>query len=444
MPKRSSSFALGLISRFLPLVFIILGPFTFQSCYNDPQFLGNNMLPDDDIYTVRRDTSFKISAYTMLQDSISTFGATAGVIGYYNSEVFGLLKSSFVGRYLPVASTAGYGGSTATPDSLFFNFEPSGYQGDTTTILKLSFYRLTDTTLLYSKPNALLPIDGHYEPTPLFTVLYSGTQKLRIPVSLDFARELMDSLALTDNKLFYAKYKGLYITCEPGSTPIKADPAEYGGVLYSLKPSLQFFSLYYHYDTVIDGKDTTIKAAKTFTFTYGSRYFQHLHDRSTAKPDMAMRGAGNTSTQDTVFYIQNLGGAYGMLKLDDFKAWKDSMPVIIHKARLVIAREQPAYTKPDSITNQLLFYYKHNDEWVGVINDQISSGKLNKNGTYRLYSDSYSVDITWFMQNVLEGEIDDPNLYIFPGKDFLLSSAVLGTNNHSRKIKVEIVYSKLK
>ena len=70
----------------LPLLLI-----SIQSCYNDPNFLGNNLIPEEDIYAVKTDTLFEVSAYSIKTDTIL---ATSGYLGYYNSEIFGSTKGA--------------------------------------------------------------------------------------------------------------------------------------------------------------------------------------------------------------------------------------------------------------------------------------------------------------------------------------------------------------
>ena len=188
---------------------LFLSIFSLTSCYNEPGFLGNNLLPDEDIYKVKIDSSFKVSAFTLTKDSLNSFLASEGVMGYVNSEIFGSTKGSFVGRYLPGKSTDGYGGPTATADSIFFYFTASGFYGDSTTELNLRIHEITDTSLFWDKQNALSPINVNtYNPTPFVTATLKGKGSLKLPLPLAFGQSLMDSLALTDSKYFTPSLKG--------------------------------------------------------------------------------------------------------------------------------------------------------------------------------------------------------------------------------------------
>ena len=431
--KRSS---IGI--RHLGVLFtgLFLSIFSFTSCYNEPGFLGNNLLPDEDVYKVKIDSSFKVSAFTLTKDSLNSFLASEGVMGYINSEVFGSTKGSFIGRYLPGKSTDGYGGPTATADSILFYFTASSFYGDSTKELTLKIHEVTDTSLFWDKQNALSPIDANaYNPTPLVTTTLKGEGSLKLPLPLSFGQSLIDSLALTDSKIFYTKFKGFYVTFDefPG----------YGGVVYNLSTSNMYLRLYYHYVKQFDGKDSTIKASKTFTF--GSRFYEYLHDYAKADPAKKIQHLNDTITQDTVFYTQSLGGVYGKITFPDLAQWRDSLPIVVHRAELIIGKADATTSLPDSTISQLLFYYKDGSEWVGLIEDQTSStNTLSSNGSYRTFRNGYSVNITYHFQKMLNGEYSDNSLYVFPNSNTTIRHGVLKSGQNSTPIKLKLTYTKLK
>lgn len=412
-----------------------LSIFSLTSCYNEPGFLGNNLLPDEDIYKVKVDSSAKVSAFTLTKDSLNSFLASEGVMGYVNSEIFGSTKGSFVGRYLTGKSTDGYGGPTATADSIFFYFTASSFYGDSTTELNMRIHEITDTTIFWDNQNALSPVDPkYYNPTPLITTTLKGKGSLKLPLPLTFGQSLMDSLALTDSKIFYTKYKGFYVTFD--------DLPGFGGVAYNISTTNMYVRLYYHYVKQVNGKDSTFKANKTFTFS--SRFYQYLHDQTKADPTKKIQHLNDTIVEDTVFYIQSLGGVYGKISFPELEQWRDSMPVIIHRAELVIGLETPNTSTPDSTISQLLFYYKDQGKWISLIKDQLSSSGINTNGSFRTYRNGYSVDITYHFQRLLKGEYTDNSLYVFPNSNTTVKRGVLKSGQNSKPIKLKITYTKLK
>jgi len=355
------------------------------------------------------------------------------MIGFVNSEIFGTTKGGFVGRYLTPESTEGYGGSTAKPDSIFFYFSPVSHYGDSSKTLTIKVHELTDTMVLWEPYNALKSIEGHYNPTPLFTFTYKGGQKnLKLPIDTSFARYLMDSTALTNYKLFYTKYKGLYISCN--------DLLGEGGVAYTLPTTSLVISLYYHYNKIFDGKDSVFNKVKYFNFS-GSRFFHYQHDLSKANPTKSIKNLNDTITQDSVFYVQNLGGVYGRINLDGVTQWVDSMPIIINKAELLIGKHTPETTTPDTIAKDLTLGFKINKDWA-------TNQKGNRyiySSKYRPYSEDYSFNITQHLQRLLEGELEDKSLYVFSSNETGISRVVLHSgSNNSRKMKLRLTYTKLR
>lgn len=410
-----------------------LSALLLNSCYNEPQFLGNNLVPNDDKHAVKTDTLFELSAYTLKEDSLNTYLYSTGMLGYVNSEIFGSTKGSFVGRYLPAKTTEGYGGATAKPDSLFFNFTPSSFYGDTSRVLTIKVHELTDTLVLWEPKNGLKSIEGHYNPTPFITTTFTGGMKnIRIPIDTSFARLLMDSSALANPKEFYTKLKGFYITCDdlPGD----------GGIMYIFPVTSTYLSLYYHYNKIVDGKDSTFKKTKVFNYT-SSRFFQYINDYSKSNPLKSIKYLNDSTIQDSVFYVQSLGGVYGKISLDGVTSWMDSLPLALHRAELVVGKYTPETTTPDSVLRELSLGYKVENKWVlsQYGNKYIYYGGL------KLYTQEYSFDITTHLQRVLEGEIKDRNLYIFPNTSVGISRVVLQSgSNISKKMKLRLTYTKLK
>jgi len=120
------------------------------------------------------------------------------------------------------------------------------------------------------------------------------------------------------------------------------------------------------------------------------------------------------------------------------------MPVVIHRAELIIGLESPATTTPDSTISQLFFYYKDEGKWIGLIEDQLSTTGVNTNGSYRTFRDGYSVDITYHFQRLLKGEYSDNSIYVFPNSNTNVKRSVLKSGQNSKPIKLKITYTKLK
>lgn len=413
---------------------VSLSALLLNSCYNEPQFLGNNLIPDDDKYAIKIDTLFELSAYT-IRPTADTITYSSGVFGYINNEIYGSTKASFVSRYITTESTEGFGGTTAKPDSLFFIFTPSStsnYYGDSSKTLAINVHELTDTSVLW-KPDVLKSIDGKYNPVPLFYTTFKGGQKsLKVPIDTSFARFLMDSLALTNYKLFYSRFKGLYVTCE--------DISGNGGVAYQVGQSSFKLELYYHYTQFINNKDSVFKKSKIL-YSSPWLYFQYIHDYSKANPAKEIKYLNDSTIQDSVFYTQGLSGVYGKIQFDGVTQWLDSMPIVLHKAELLVSRYTPETITPDSTIKTLNFRYKIDNKWILT-----QSGYYSYLGSLRLYSNDYKIDITSHLQRVLEGEIKDRNLYVFPDQHFKENSSVVlySGNNNSRKMKLRLTYTKLR
>ena len=69
---------------------------SLSSCYNEPDFIGGNLIPSGDLTSVKIDTTFEVSAYTIKVDSVTSSDFLYGILGCLNSPIFGKTKSDFL------------------------------------------------------------------------------------------------------------------------------------------------------------------------------------------------------------------------------------------------------------------------------------------------------------------------------------------------------------
>src|SRR6056297_2563986 len=68
-------------------------------CISPPDFLGEDLLPEQDELSVKSDTSFLLSAYTTSYDTLSTSYFTDAVLGETLDDIFGHTRSSFATQF---------------------------------------------------------------------------------------------------------------------------------------------------------------------------------------------------------------------------------------------------------------------------------------------------------------------------------------------------------
>ena len=88
-------------------------------CISPPDFVGGDLIPNQDIFYVKTDTSFSISAYTIAYDTVVTQGFSEAILGETYDPIFGRTQASFITQ-LRIPTANHRFGTNPTIDSAFF------------------------------------------------------------------------------------------------------------------------------------------------------------------------------------------------------------------------------------------------------------------------------------------------------------------------------------
>lgn len=421
---------------------------SLNSCYNEPELLGGNLLPADDLTAVKIDTITKISVYTVKPDSLKTYGFSYGVLGCLNSKIFGKTKADFLTQVY-LGKTRGSSplfGSKASLDSLVLYFRLHDKYG-TNQALGINLYELKDTMSSYTTYNGLnVSVDNWYEPTKLYSGTYAGDSILRIkflkddPFALKIFHADHDSATVSSDKNFKNYFKGFYLTCED---IVNKDNS---GVMYSFdfKSTETTMYLYYHRND----------SALVYSFILGSQTyvtprFNHIiHDYSQADPAYAMKHVNDTLTQDTVFYAEGLGGARGLIKFEGIDEWVEKVqkPIAINRAELRLEQENYPNGLPKDSLSYLYYFADETSTGTILTEDQkiAASEQVSTYAKYNIAKKYYSINLTEHIQAIVTGKISKKSMYVLPlNSPYSAARNVLRSGNNKRKIKLIITYSKL-
>ncbi len=443
--KVLGSFQRIIASRhFLTIIAFTIG---FNSCYNDPALIGNNLVPDGDKTSVKLDTSFAVSAYTIETDTIPTNGYATATLGVINSSVFGRVKADFVSQFwifntkdsiyrmLPRLIVA---------DSSFLTLKLKKVYGTKNQAINVKAYELSHALSIDSSYNGLANVDWRHSSLLVGETAYSGDTLLKIKLSNAFAQKLLDSdsAKFCSDTSFIRYMKGLYITCDDLTGSEKVIYHFYQGAELSLRYT-------FTYNGVIH--DTTFK----YINYYSPKFNHYKHDPSTANPGLRINNQIkisqlSTATQDSVFYIQGMGGVRGLIRFDGVPAWAAKMPIAINRAELRFDVQDHPVFPADSILNPLHFYsYRFfnnslsstTNDVVGIFDSQIGS---NETTYYNKAKKYYSIDVTLHLQNLLRGKTSKNYVFLEP-TDFKsgYKEGLFRSGNNSKPIKLFITYSKL-
>jgi len=405
----------------------------FWRCISPPDYLGYDVIPSQDFLKVEVDTSFTLSAYTLVGDTLDARFFTEAIVGSVYDEIFGKSQASFLSSVILPSLNHDFGENPVV-DSVFLILNLKESFGDPTIPMKIYVHELTDSLQEDSVYNALAPLSNIYNPEPIGFTNYQGDSQLKVPLSFEWAQKFItaDSVTLSNQNNFDSLFYGIYVRTNPFET---------------LNKTVHYFDftntsnrIVIYYTKTVEEDSTTSSYFTMLLNTYCKRFNHFEHDYTAASPSLNINYLNDTTIQDSVFYIQGMGGVRGMLKLNDLKSWLDSMPIAINRAQLYIERENHSGMPADTIIDKLTIYHKENDK-INLIDDyDIDAGA---GGVYSRINNYYSFNITLHLQHLLNGDLKTDKLYLEPESYFDANRTVLRSGNHSGKIKLKITYTKL-
>ena len=418
------------------LKFIVLSLFVsplLWQCISPPDFLGGDLVTAGDLYNVRIDTNFRLSAYTLPYDTVSTMAFKEAALGETFDMVFGRTRASFLTQLNLGKLKHSYGDSVQI-DSVFLYLKLKEQLNNQP--IKIGIYELSDSLAHDSTYNALALVDNFYHPVPIGSRSvnpYNGDESiLKIAISKSWVDSTLinvDSVTMSDNKYFTKHLYGIYVkTEEEFSSPAK------GMYYFDYYAEQSKLVVYYR------NKDQDT-ASMSFTYLMNNacvRYNHYQHDFS-----MVSNIFNDTiNPQESNFYLKGLNGSRGIIMLEDIRNWLDSMPVAIHKAELRIEREDNPSLPSDSIVERLFMYRMVGNKYYALTdfntNSEVFGGKYIKSKNY------YSFNITFYIQEILTGGNPDKVLYIEPYYTHTrANSVVLRSGSHERRMKLILTYTKL-
>ena len=240
------------MKKIIPTALLLFIAILVFACKKDTNSLGLN-LQNEYLGNAFMDTT-SIVAYSFKEDRLITSRLANSIViaGDLVDPVFGRTQSSFYLQYALGAASAIFGGSPVL-DSVVLILQYSGYYGDTTDILHLEVYELSealrDTTYysddshsVYSQ-NLTYDPNFHFCPKPTTKMMDSVLKQahLRVRLSDEFGQNLLNNPSILESNSNLTNFlKGLNIRAFVSSGTGSLLYFNLGGTISSLK-------LYYTY-----------------------------------------------------------------------------------------------------------------------------------------------------------------------------------------------------
>jgi len=423
---------LTLITAF-PAVFLF---FTFLTgCENEASDLGGNIMPPGEKINVKYTDDFTLDAYTYSVDSVRSDKMGRALLGSKVDPVFGTSKADFITQ-TRLSGPKDFG-SQPVADSLVLFLLTDGFYGDGETKQILEVYELTKIFYKDSSYYSNLSLEGILNEAPIGTKTFRPSDTLiSVKLNTSIAQKIVDFGNYEHQEEFFEVFKGLYVTSE--------NVLEEGGIVnLNLLSFDSKLTIYYHTDTDTISYDFVINESSV-------RINRFSHDYETA--DVAYEISHlDDSIHDTVIYAMGMGGVYTRIDLSFFESWRDSMPVAINNAEIIVSLSaydpfSEMFPPPEKLELKTM---NENNEFIFVfdalLGDDYFGGKLDEeNGLYHF-------KITTHLQDFLLEETDDLaelmqklTIYLFIGNSNLSPyRVVLSNGEKTNKITLKLTYSRL-
>lgn len=416
-------------------------------CTDVDDSLGGNLVPNDQVMTVKVGSSSAVKIYQSASDSIVGSHLSQAFFGKSRIEGYGKRVNGFVFQFMKYSLPYESGfGLDPILDSLVINFAVDRVcGGDSTVKQTFNVYKIVKELISDSTYYTSFPVEEYADMSePLFTFDYSGGGNLiaRLKPYGEAGQEYLDEFFKTDtatyntDSLFLEKFKGLFIT--------PAEDSPEGAVYVSslLADASQCLMLYTRDHDSVDVemvKDTLVSTFMVIDDMYYYRKMTSVNKVSydytgTPLENVIVNDTLPTSPQPAEVYIEGGVGMTACLRfgeefIETVKSWLDGKSaMVINQARIMVPLKNSSIEVLDNALPRLGSYY---DLSKGrSIPDYAYTYEASQSILYGGYlnrsNDYYEMDITGYVQRLVAPDYSGstPRAFVLapPMASFTLSS----------------------
>lgn len=414
------------------LFLLMCGWMVILASCDKENFIGKDLLPEEDLLNSERIDTFHIVTYTDRDDSVVTSQNRFYALGTLSNDRYGNSTASIYAQLrLPAANL--FFGESPVVDSVVLTMDYSSYHGDTSLQHSVNIYRVAEpmlTTRNYHNDERFrtLPIPigrkVNFKANLFDSLTLADGSKwephLRINLFNSFGTNLinLDSTFLTSDTAFIEYLQGICI--QPDTTAGFSN----GIMSFDLASSISGVRVYYR-----NAEADSLSILFPFTGVK-TNYFTHQYGPETDA--YTALSAPDTTNGDAFTYVQGFGGLRTIVKLPTITDLQD---VSVNKAELVLtmtndgARFFPAPPKVglvalDSLGRNFYYVNLYSFELYSTILDdnfgQTDIGgiaiKTTHDATGRTVYE-YRYNITRQVQDIIDGDLENHGfaLICYPG-----------------------------
>lgn len=405
-------------------VFLLIGGLIVltASCRKD-NFIGEDLLPEEDFLNSARIDTFTMITYTDIDDSIVTSQNPFYALGSMQSDIYGKSTAGIFAQLLLPANNLFFG-DNATVDSVVLTLDYASYYGDTTATHCVSVYRMTEP--LFSNRNYYSNQKFHYMPVPIgkknefkannrdSVILADGSEwepHLRINLFDAFGQNIvnLDSAVLENDTAFLQYLQGLYIAADT-----LTDGYSRGMMYFDMSSDITGVRIYYK-------NSEADSLSVLFPFDgVKTNYFKNTYPESSQAYNAIINP--DTTNGDAFTFVKGFTALRTMIKLPTLTNLQD---VSINKAELIFtattddgrffnAPPKLILLPQDSTGHNSYYFALYSEEYFSSIVDDNFGGtdiggtiveSVSEETGRTIYQ--YKFIITRHVQEILEGSIDN-------------------------------------
>ncbi|MFN8240072.1 MAG: DUF4270 family protein [Bacteroidales bacterium] len=434
------------IIKFQIILFITLTMF-LTSCQEKDTTIGIGLLPGSDFVDIFSTDTIKPFSYTCYVDSVVTNKKAYVMLGGVQDPYFGYTSADMIAQMRLVQAWPGKGGFTVDSVKLFFSI--TGAKGELGTALKIKLSEVgeilkpiitayPDSIKYYSSHRPVIVKELGMFDMPLITKDTAQNVTVKLPIELGqyLMRDTTKLYQGDINTDFRSFFRGIKASL------VKNSPVETKGITDSDAPLLLILPINgFNFEIRVYYKNSTADD-NVFDFavnTRSARYTTYTHDFTLADPDKKIQHI-NDGFQDTVTYMQGLNGAFTRLRFPSLESIRNMMPISVNRARITIPviLDNDKYISDAMPKKMYLSFTKSSGEKAIISDYYVGSSFLD--GSFNTTSKTYSFNIASFVQQYIEGKIDEPELDLYLD-DGDYRNAILRTKQSTNPAKFVFTYT---
>ncbi|MEZ5012263.1 MAG: DUF4270 family protein [Bacteroidales bacterium] len=171
------------------------------------------------------------------------------------------------------------------------------------------------------------------------------------------------------------------------------------------------------------------------------RYNRYLHDFTTADPDKKINHISD-GVVDSLSYTQSFQGVFTRITIPGLEVFRSMGSVGINKAELVLPvfDNDEYYPEEKVLGISILARYINSDGLREILPDYAVSSTFF-DGAYYSLDREFRVNIVNFIQDYIDGVIEEPVFELFLPQDNS-DNLILRSDSEDKPVKLEVVYTK--